>query len=66
MCKCSGDEIIGTHPMQTEGRTHRLIHTANHKPMSESARLSFEKTSSYKALATMTLNRDNLTNNSRV
>ena len=57
----SGNEIIGLRSMKTEGITHMLIHTTTHKPIFESARLSFGKTSSGKTFARITFNSDNLT-----
>ena len=57
----SGNEVIGIHPMKTEGGTHMLIYTTTHKPVSVPVRLSFGKTSSCKALTEMTFNDGNLT-----
>ena len=57
----SGNEATVPHPMKTEGGTHRLIHSTIPKPVSVSARLSFGKTFSCKALAAMTSNNGNLT-----
>ena len=56
-----GNEVIGIHPMKTEGRTQMLIHRTIPKPVSMPVRLSFGKTSSCKAFAAMTFNSGNLT-----
>ena len=50
----SGNEVIGIHPTKTEGRTHMLIHSTTHKPVSEFVKLPFGETPSCKAFAEIT------------
>ena len=55
----SGNEVIGLCPIKQK-EEHTLIHTT-HKPVSESVRLSFGKTSSYRSFAGMTFNSGSMT-----
>ena len=60
----SGNEVIGICLMKTEGKTHMLIHTATHKPVSVPVRLFFGKTSCTKDFVEMTFYSGNLTGSS--
>ena len=48
--------------MKQEKKTQRLMNTVNYKPDSESVRLTFEKTSRWKAFAGITASSYNLIN----